>query len=254
MQVPTHLVVHCSAFADLGCLIRSCFPSPPAHQNSSSATPTRKGFAKHICTHRTAWAGRWRRCPPGAPASTGWPREPAPPRPAPPAPTSPLGRVSASACVASGLGSRSGDGETVVAVAQDKSARTVASRTPGTELWPVATGQTPGSASLAADSPAGHQWASATGEEDTMGPHAPGLGWVFIGPALASHSGRGPRRTPTGAAHVAQDSPRRRRRVRATPRRPPRGRKSGRAPLPFCSGFTSSERRVKEQAVAVGRR
>jgi len=32
MQVPTHLVVHCSALADLGCLIRSCFPSPPAHQ------------------------------------------------------------------------------------------------------------------------------------------------------------------------------------------------------------------------------
>lgn len=30
MQVPTHLVVHCSALADLGCLIRSAFPSPPA--------------------------------------------------------------------------------------------------------------------------------------------------------------------------------------------------------------------------------
>ena len=43
-------------------------------------------------------------------------------------------------------------GETV-AQAQDKSARTVASRNPGRELWPVATGQPPGSASLAAESP-----------------------------------------------------------------------------------------------------
>jgi len=35
MQVPTHLVVHCSALADLGCLIRSAFPSPPAQLSSA---------------------------------------------------------------------------------------------------------------------------------------------------------------------------------------------------------------------------
>lgn len=126
MQVPTHLVVHCNALADLGCLIRSCFPSPPAHHQLllrqprwryyyDIRMPKREKVAKHVpnvhvCTHRRAWAGRWRRCPPGAPSSRGWPREPAPPRPVPPAPTSP----GPGACVASALRRRAdADGEMV---------------------------------------------------------------------------------------------------------------------------------------------
>lgn len=128
MQVPTHLVVHCSALADLGCLIRSCFPSPPAHQllvmHKRLRSKSARSHERNARTHRRAWAGRWRRCPPEAPASRGWPREPAPPRPAPPAPTS----TGSGGWPLAAWPRLSGDSETV---AQDKSARTVASRNPG---------------------------------------------------------------------------------------------------------------------------
>jgi len=193
MQVPTHLVVHCSALADLGCLIRSCFPSPPAHRllvSHAYATHAQK-VAKHICTHerthRRAWAGRWTRCPPGAPASTGWPREPAPPRPAPPAPTSPgpYGWL----C---GLGSRSGDAP---------GRRWHMHRTRERAPWPRGVQVESCGLWPPASHPDQPRWlpnhehytsGPTTGEEDTMGPLAPGLGRIFTrsaapSPALAFH-------------------------------------------------------------------
>lgn len=138
----------------------------------------------------------------------------------------------------------------------------------------MATGQPPGpgSASLAAESPALTQVTSGLAscdwrKEDTMGPPAPGLGRIFIGPAapspaLAPHPGRGPGRilpTPT-----LRRTPRLRRRPPAsratpTPRRPPRGKNTGYFPFPYAPVSQVASRasrrrefRVREQAVAVG--